>query len=249
MYDYDLEAMQNSYPRMADFFFVTFMVIMTNCMLWMFFGIILDSYNTAREASHGAPSLWDDACVTLRSMPPLRSLIWYLSRGYYGTPFAGVDDVIAVLQRGPLAQEGVVESGEAELSAAGSLRLNKSRDPSGMGANRSITQGALEANDSQVKDIVTPYLLARNVSDLSIEAARDLIMDSMAWNLSALGDNRAVPPLAALPTIGQVVSSEGGRRQHGEMEEGEEEVDTVSTLRRTYAFHRNAIASGGNAAS
>ena len=111
MYDYDLDAMQDTYPVMADVFFVTFMVLMTNMMLWIFFGIILDSYSQAMSASHGAPTLWDDAAAFLRSLPPAKSLLHIATAGYAGVPYAGVDAVIEVLKVGPLGRGGGYQEG------------------------------------------------------------------------------------------------------------------------------------------
>ena len=49
MYDYDLPAMEASYPVMADLFFTLFMLIVTNLALWLFFAVVFDVYTDVRK--------------------------------------------------------------------------------------------------------------------------------------------------------------------------------------------------------
>jgi hypothetical protein len=70
MYDYDLVAMEaTGFVHMADFFFVSYMIVITNLILWMFLAIILESYTTIRAAQFDTPSLADELTVLLRSLP------------------------------------------------------------------------------------------------------------------------------------------------------------------------------------
>ena len=180
MYDYDLDAMQDTYPVMADVFFVTFMVLMTNMMLWIFFGIILDSYSQAMSASHGAPTLWDDAAAFLRSLPPAKSLLHIATAGYAGVPYAGVDAVIEVLKVGPLAGR----SGGQDGSGGGGGAFTPNPPPTGTAAAASAT----------ANDLISPAALANAVPHLTHKNARDLIVDALAWSTSAIATSGGVLP-------------------------------------------------------
>ena len=70
MYDYDLVAMEaTGFVHMADFFFASYMIVITNLILWMFLAIILESYTTIRASQFDTPSLADELTVLLRSLP------------------------------------------------------------------------------------------------------------------------------------------------------------------------------------
>lgn len=68
MYDYDWDAMVTAYPGSAQAFYVTFMFLMTNLMLWMFFAIFFDAYTLVRnEANERGPSAFSELAEVLLS--------------------------------------------------------------------------------------------------------------------------------------------------------------------------------------
>jgi hypothetical protein len=77
MYDYDLIAMEaTGYVAMADFFFASYMILITNLIFWMFLASIFESYTNVRIASANTPSIVDEGAALLRST---ESLDWCCS--------------------------------------------------------------------------------------------------------------------------------------------------------------------------
>jgi hypothetical protein len=101
MYDYDRDAMVATFPTGANVFYGSFMVLMTNLVLWMFLAIILESYTEIRARSQGAPTLYDDALAYAASLPPLRSWPAYASCGLAGARAPGIEAVLAALKTAP----------------------------------------------------------------------------------------------------------------------------------------------------
>jgi hypothetical protein len=110
MYDYDLPAMSVTYPTMANFYCLSFMVLITNMTLWMFLAIILESYTEVRSESQGAPSVMQEAVAFAQSVPmmdwsPPDACANILPRSAGGAKKrkeATWNDVITALETGPL---------------------------------------------------------------------------------------------------------------------------------------------------
>jgi hypothetical protein len=66
MYDYDYDAMAAAYPGAARAFYLSFMFMMTNLMLWMFLAILFESYTEVRADSHRkAPSAFKELALVV----------------------------------------------------------------------------------------------------------------------------------------------------------------------------------------
>ena len=76
MYDYDLPAMEAQYRGMADLYFITFMIAITNLVLWMFLAILLENYTEVRFESHKGPSAMEEAAAFLASLPRTATPRW-----------------------------------------------------------------------------------------------------------------------------------------------------------------------------
>jgi len=79
MYDYDLVAMEAVNVDMARLFFASYMLLVTNLILWMFLAIFLESYTDVRAASHKGNTVGEDAAeaaaalaLRLATCPPWR---------------------------------------------------------------------------------------------------------------------------------------------------------------------------------
>ncbi len=107
MYDYNLDSMASSFPTMANVFYISMMLLLTNMVLWMFLAIVLESYTEVRARSHGAPSLLDDAASAWVALPRAAALLHAASCGRCGEPSAGLADVIDALRGRLRAEEEV----------------------------------------------------------------------------------------------------------------------------------------------
>jgi hypothetical protein len=65
MYDYDYAAQAQQYPLLAAVFYVAFMLLITNLILWMFLAILFEEYSAVRVSSHELPSVADEAAAAL----------------------------------------------------------------------------------------------------------------------------------------------------------------------------------------
>jgi hypothetical protein len=63
MYDYDYDAQAQQYPFLAAVFFVAFMLLITNLVLWMVLAIVFEEYSAVRVAAHALPSVADEAAA------------------------------------------------------------------------------------------------------------------------------------------------------------------------------------------
>ncbi len=82
-YDYDLEAMQQTFPAMAEFFFSAMMLGVTNLTIWMFFGVVLETYSEVRAERLKGPTLWEEAAAfisTFRRMGSDNAVYAFLAR-------------------------------------------------------------------------------------------------------------------------------------------------------------------------
>ena len=116
MYDYDLVAMEaTGFVHMADFFFASFMIVITNMILWMFLAIILESYTTIRASQFESPSLVDELTVLLRSLPALGDALPYQLAWVVGGRSGG-EGGKAAARRIPSAQEMLDTMAKGSLS-------------------------------------------------------------------------------------------------------------------------------------
>ena len=105
MYDYDLIAMEaTGFVHMADFFFASYMIVITNLILWMFLAIILESYTTIRASQFNTPSLADELTVLLRSLPTLGDMLPHQLAWLVGGRSGGKDGAVPA-RRIPSSQE------------------------------------------------------------------------------------------------------------------------------------------------
>jgi hypothetical protein len=85
MYDYDLAVLgTSSFPGMGNLFILSFMVLVTNLVFWMFLGVLLESYTEVRLEAGGAPSLLQEGVAFVQSLPkmaPLETPEWALEGG------------------------------------------------------------------------------------------------------------------------------------------------------------------------
>jgi hypothetical protein len=214
MYDYDLPAMQATFPLMANIWYTTFMIIVTNMMLWMFLGIILDSYTEARQKFLGAPTLMDDVALFLRSSPPLSGWLHACTRGCMGRPYAGVDEVLRALshRRSSSSSASSASSGGAKEGAG----QQHSAHPPLLSSHEAAAAAAAAAATH-----LTPHMLASLVPHLTLANASNLVLDSLAWSYSKEatsgvgagvgGSSReaAAAAAVALPRRHSVVEGEG----------------------------------------
>jgi len=102
MYDYDLITMESTgFVAMADFFFASYMMLITNLVLWMFLAIILESYTTIRMMQADQPSLVDELVMLVRSSPPIAETLFpcCVRKGARKHP-ATTDEMLADLNKG-----------------------------------------------------------------------------------------------------------------------------------------------------
>jgi hypothetical protein len=102
MYDYDLVTMESTgFVAMADFFFCSYMLLITNLVLWMFLAIIFESYTTIRMMQADQPSLVDELVILVRSSPPIAETFCpCLVRKGVRTHPATTDEMLADLNKG-----------------------------------------------------------------------------------------------------------------------------------------------------
>jgi len=141
MYDYDLTAMEAVDVDMGRFFFASYMLLVTNMVLWMFLAIFLESYTAVRTASHKGNSVGEDAeeaavalGMRLRTCPPWRrggccSLVPHgIAEGEAFLAALGAGD-LAMVERVTLAQ----------LQAAARSAASRSYDgPASVGSKGSL---------------------------------------------------------------------------------------------------------------
>ena len=180
MYDYDLEAMQDTFPVMANVWYISYMMLVTNMMLWMFLGIILGSYDAARAKAHGSPTLLDDAEVFARSLPPWSGWVHLATGGLGGKPHAGVGDVLRALRREARAAAEEAEAGSSSEGGEGG----------GGGAGAAPGGAALPA-PLAAAPLLTPQQLVARVPHLTLATATDLVVDSLTWCRSLEGQSSA----------------------------------------------------------
>jgi hypothetical protein len=102
MYDYDLITMESTgFVAMADFFFASYMMLITNLVFWMFLAIILESYTTIRMMQADQPSLVDELVMLVRSSPPIAETLFpcCVRKGARKHP-ATTDEMLADLNKG-----------------------------------------------------------------------------------------------------------------------------------------------------
>ena len=61
VYDYDLEAMELTSVAYADVLFITALWVVTNVMIWVLAGIVIDAIMRLREQRKNQPTLFDEA--------------------------------------------------------------------------------------------------------------------------------------------------------------------------------------------
>jgi hypothetical protein len=71
MYDYDLPTMATTYPQMAHFFVLSFLMLVTNLTFWVLLGILLDAYSEVRAESVGAPTILQESIAFVHSLPKM----------------------------------------------------------------------------------------------------------------------------------------------------------------------------------
>ena len=68
MYDYDYDAQARQYPIFAAFFYVAFMLLITNLIFWMFLAILFEEYTAVRYDSHNSPTVADEAAAAAHAV-------------------------------------------------------------------------------------------------------------------------------------------------------------------------------------
>jgi hypothetical protein len=69
MLDYDVAGMQAADPSTSTLFYVTFMVIVANVVLWMLFAVVFENYTLLRMSALRWPSLQDEAVAFAQALP------------------------------------------------------------------------------------------------------------------------------------------------------------------------------------
>ena len=76
MYDYKFLPMQQQYPFLAGVFYVAFMILITNLVLWMFLAIVFETYTEVRYESHNTPSAFEEGAAFFATVPRDARACW-----------------------------------------------------------------------------------------------------------------------------------------------------------------------------
>ena len=76
MYDYKFIPMQQQYPFLAGVFYVAFMILITNLVLWMFLAIVFETYTEVRYESHNTPSAFEEGAAFFATVPRDAQACW-----------------------------------------------------------------------------------------------------------------------------------------------------------------------------
>ena len=87
MYDYKFIPMAQQYPFLAGVFYVAFMVLITNLVLWMFLAILFETYTEVRYESHNTPSAFEEGAAFLSTVPRDAHACWARPRNSMRAPY------------------------------------------------------------------------------------------------------------------------------------------------------------------
>jgi Polycystin cation channel len=176
MYDYDIYRMAQTFPVWTVVYYVTFMLLITNLVLWMFLNIIHEFYSEARvAASQHAPSAFTELGRIVYNIPKNITSIRITAFRRGKNNASTWNDIIVSLQKGTLAKNDTITAGmlvsNLGVSETEAVTLiNETNVTNQDNASNEVTTNVVFQNDVETKKALDT--LKVSVSQLAIQLSQ-----------------------------------------------------------------------------